>query len=506
MINPGLSFDFAKLTRRNFIDDELFKRLESLKVPPSPPAGDAAFLRRAWLDLTGEQPLPETIRRFLAGTDPDKRKKLIDELLAKPEFVLFWRIKLGDLLQISSARQGNGAYQYQAWVDDCLRKNRPWDQVVRTLLTSVGDPMDLEKGGPVNYALDAVEANVEAELTAQRFLGLRLRCAQCHDHPFDVWTQDAYFGLAAVFAKVERSGGGPMSARQTVKINPKGQIVHLRTKQPAEPRLLDGKAVKVAPTDDPRKALADWMIAADNPYFARAMSNWVWAQLFGKGLVDPPDDLSRANPAVHPEMLDALARHFVDSKFDLRGLIRTIASSEAYGLASGTVKGNERDTRLFSHHLPRPLTAHQMADALAQATDVPNRYPGVGNARRAIQVPDPMTASPILDTFGRCSRAVSCGSTSAPSLTLRQALLLIGGDAIESKVTNLNGYLANVLKLELEPEELVEHLYFRTVCRPPNPEELSHWTAELKHASSLREVAEDLFWALLNSREFAFNH
>jgi hypothetical protein len=505
VINPDLKFDFAKVNRRNFIDDELLKRLESLKVPPSPPSGDAAFLRRAWLDLTGEQPSPETIRRFIADTDKDKRKKLIDELLAKPEFVLFWRIKLGDLLQISSARQGNSSYQYQAWVDDCLRKNRPWDEVVRTLLTALGDPMDLEKGGPVSYALDAVEANAQAELTAQRFLGLRLRCAQCHDHPFDVWTQDAYFGLAAVFAKVERGGGGP-NGRTTVKINPKGEIVHLRTKKPAEPRLLDGKVVKTVGTDDPRKALADWMTAQDNPYFAKAMSNWVWAQLFGKGLVDPPDDLSRANPAVHPELLEALARHFVASKFDLRGLIRTIANSEAYGLASGTVPGNERDTRLFSHHLPRPLTAHQMADALAQATDVPNRYPGVDPTRRAIQVPDPMTASAILDTFGRCSRAVGCGSTSAPTLTLRQALLLIGGDAIETKVTSLNGYLASVLKLELEPEGLVENLYYRTVCRPPSAEELSHWTAELKHASSAREVTEDLFWALLNSREFAFNH
>ena len=208
VINPGLAFDFSKLKRRNFIDDELFKRLESLKVPPSPPAGDAAFLRRVSLDLTGEQPAPEEVRRFLADHDPDKRVKLIDRLLARPEFVAFWRIKLGDLLQISSARQGNGAYRYQAWIDRCLNKNEPWDEVVRTLLTAVGDPTDIETGGPVNYAMDAIEPNVQAELTAQRFLGLRIRCAQCHDHPFDVWTQDAYFGLASFFAKVQRGGGG----------------------------------------------------------------------------------------------------------------------------------------------------------------------------------------------------------------------------------------------------------------------------------------------------------
>ena len=413
--NPELAFDFSKVKRRNFIDDELMKRLESLKVPPSPPAGDAAFLRRVSLDLTGEQPAPEEIRRFLADQGPDKRVKLIDQLLAGPEFVAFWRIKLGDLLQISAARQNNGAYRYQAWIDQCLKKNEPWDEVVRALLTAVGDPTDIEKGGPVNYAMDAIEPNVQAELTAQRFLGLRIRCAQCHDHPFDVWTQDAYFGLASFFAKVQRGGAGgagAMMGRTNITINPKGQVVHLRTKLPVEPRLLDGKPVTVAANEDPRKSLAVWMTAADNPYFARAAANWVWSQLFGKGLVDPPDDMSRANPPVHPELLDALARHFVASKFNLRDLVRTIAVSETYGLSSATLPGNERDTRLFSHQLARPLTAHQMADALAQATDVANRFQGV--ARRVIDLPDPMAASPILDAFGRCPRTTGCASTPAP--------------------------------------------------------------------------------------------
>ena len=222
---------------------------------------------------------------------------------AKHEFVLFWRIKLGDLLQISTARQGNGAYRYQAWIERCLNENTPWDEVVRTLLTALGDPNDIETGGPVNYALDALEPNVQAELTAQRFLGLRIRCAQCHDHPFDVWTQDAYFGLAAFFAKVQRGGTGGAGddgpARRSRSI-PRARSMHLRTKQPAQPRLLDGKVVTVAADEDPRKALADWMTAPENPYFARAMANWVWAQLFGKGLADPPDDMSRSNPPVHP--------------------------------------------------------------------------------------------------------------------------------------------------------------------------------------------------------------
>jgi hypothetical protein len=507
VVNPDLKYDFAALPRRNVIDEELFKRLAALKVPPSPPASDAAFLRRVSLDLTGEQPAPAQIREFLKDKTPDKRAKLVDQLLARPEFVLFWRIKLGDMLQISPARQQNSAYRYQEWVDRCLSQNTPWNEVVTKLLTALGDPSDPDTGGPVNYALDAPDPTGAAEQTAQRFLGLRMRCAQCHDHPFDIWTQDDYYGLAAFFAKVQRGGMAPgaRAMRQTVSINPKGQVLHLRTKRPAEPRLLGGKVVKVADNADPRAELAGWMTAPDNPYFARAMVNWTWAQLFGKGLVDPPDDMSRANPPVHPELLEAVARHFVATKYDVRALIRTITTSAAYGLSSATAPGNERDTRFFSHQTPRPLTAHQMADALAQATDVPNVYGTLG-PRLAIRVFDPATPSQVLDAFGRCTRANLCAPVQTPPLSLRQALLLIGGDVIEAKVRHLNGYLASALKLELEPEELIENLYLRTVCRPPTPEELSRWTAELKQASSLPEAAEDLFWALLNSREFAFNH
>ena len=409
VVNPALELDFGRLPRRNFIDDELYKRLSSLKVPPSPPASDAAFLRRISLDLTGEQPTPEQIRLFLTDKDPDKRLSLVDRLLARPEFVLFWRIKLGDLLQISQGRQGNGAYRYQEWIDRCLSENTPWDVMVTKMLTALGDPNDPETGGPVNYAFDALEPNVQAEQTAQRFLGLRMRCAQCHDHPFDVWTQDDYFGLAAFFAKVQRGGmgNGAMMGRALLTVNPKGQVMHLRTKRPAQPRLPGGAVVTLAAADDPRSALARWMSAPDNPYFARATANWVWAQLFGKGLVDPPDDLSRSNPPVHPELLDALARHFVARKYDLRDLVRTIAKSHAYGASSETIPGNERDGRLFSHQTPRPLTAHQMADALAQATDVPNTFGTLG-ARLAIRITDPSVASVILDTFGRCPRTAGC--------------------------------------------------------------------------------------------------
>jgi hypothetical protein len=509
LINPDLSFDFASLPRNGVIDVELFKRLESLRVPPSPPASDAAFLRRVTLDMTGEQPDPDEIRKFLADADPDKRLKLVDKLLTSREFVLFWEIKLGDMLQINVGRIGNGAYYFETWIHAQLEKNTPWDKVVYEMLTALGDPTDKYKGGPINYALDGPDPKVKAEQAAQRFLGLRIRCAQCHDHPFDVWTQDDYFGLAAIFAKAEMNGPaqpGAMMGKPVVKVNPEGQVEHLRTKKPADPRLLDGTPVEVAKNEDPRKPFAEWMIKPENPYFARAMANWTWAQLFGKGIADPPDDLSRANPAVHPELLDALAKHFVEHHFDLRDLIRTIVTSQAYALSSATVPGNEHDTRLFSHQMPRPLTAHQMADAIANATDVPNRFLNRSRDTRAIEVNDPTVRSTILETFGRCARTNGCAAVSTPPLSLRQSLLLIGGDVIESKIASLNGYLANLLEFTTEPDAIVENLYLRTVCRPPTEDELKHWTTELKQASSLRDASEDLFWALLNSREFAFNH
>ncbi len=517
VINPDLKFDFAALPRRNLIDAELFKRLEALKVPPSPPADDSAFLRRVTLDLTGQQPRPDQIREYLKDEDPDKRAKLVDRLMAEKNFLRFWEIKLGDLLQISRAKFGSGGGPYEFWLRQRLAENAPWDAMVTQLLTSLGNPNDLREGGAINYALDGGDPKVQAELTAQRFLGLRFRCAQCHDHPFDVWTQDDYYGLAAFFAKVRRPGvpGQPgMMGSMEVGIDPKGFVEHLRTKQKAAPRVPGtATSVEVAAADDPRKALAAWMTAPDNPYFARAAANWAWAQFFGRGLSEPADDLGAANPPVHPELLDALAADFVAHKYDLRHLVRTIATSEAYAVGSAPVPGNENDRRLFSHHVPRPLTAHQLADALAQSTDRPDRYSLGGSGgggtvtRLAIEIPDPGTPSAVLDTFGRCPRTNGCTSVATPQLSLRQSLLLIGGGLIDDKVTHLQGYLTSLLDLPgIGTDEVVENLYLRTLCRAPTPEELSHWTAELKAASSLREAAEDLFWALLNSREFAFNH
>jgi hypothetical protein len=503
-INPDLAYDWASLPRSNPIDAALFARLERLNVPPSPPAADARFLRRASLDLTGQTPSPAAIRSFLADTDPDKRARLVDSLMDRPEFLRWWELKLGDLLQITSARQP-GAGFYREWLQTRLAANEPWDRAVRELLTATGDP-SRRGGGAANAAFDGVDGAERAEQVARRFLGLRFRCARCHDHPFDIWTQDDYFGLAAFFAPIRTDS--PVMGRSEVRIDPAITVTHLRTGRPATPRLPRGSAPEIAPGSDPRVAFAAWLTDPDNPYFARATANWAWARMFGRGLAEPADDLSAANRPVHPDVLDALARHFVASKFDLRDLIRTIATSEVYGLASTTVPGNESDTRLFSHHLPRPLDAYQMADALAAATDVPNLYANRARGTRAVEVFDPSSASPLLDTLGRCPRTTACGTGAAatPSIGLKSTLLLVGGDAIEGKVAHLNGYLSDLLDLEPEPGDVVENLYLRTLARPPTAEEKRFWSAELAAdgRDGLRAAAEDLFWSLLNAREFAF--
>lgn len=506
---PGPPAVDPDVSGQRWIDRPIIERLARLNIPVSPPASDAAFLRRVSLDLTGQTPEPDEIQAFLADPATDKRLRKIDELMGRREFVDFWVLKLGDLLQISRNRLGDGAGAYHRWLQTRLRENAGWDVLVRELLTALGDPLDPVEGGPVNYALDGATPAEQAELAARRFLGLRLRCAQCHDHPFDVWTQEDYYGLAAFFAWVERPSGGLAggSVRRRVVLNPGGAVTHPRTGQPVRPRFLDGTEALIPEGVDPRRILAEWMTSAEHLLVARAAVNWAWAQLFGRGLVDPPDDLSAANPPSHPDVLEALARQFAEQGFDLRWLIREIVRSDTYGRSSQPVPGNEWDDRLFSHHLPRPLTAHQLADALARATQVPHIFkPGQRIQPRAIEVFDPATPSMLLDAFGRCSRLETCSPIGAPEVSLNQALMLIGGDVVEGRVAHINGYLAHALEEEPEAGELVEFLYLRALCRPPTDAERSHWTRLLEAGSSRRDIAEDLFWALLNCREFAFNH
>ena len=387
------AFDFSKLKRRNFIDDELFKRLESLKVPPSPPASDAAFLRRVSLDLTGEQPSPDEVRRFLADTRPGQARQA-DRPAARKSTSSSGSGGSSWATCSRSARPGRvtGPIATRPGSIGCLNKNRPWDEVVRTLLTAVGDPNDIETGGPVNYAMDAIEPNVQAELTAQRFLGLRIRCAQCHDHPFDVWTQDAYYGLASFFAKVQRGGGGPgaMMGRATITINPEGQVVHLRTKKPVEPRLLDGKPVKVAAEGRPAQGAGRLDDAAGQPLFRAGHGQLGLGPALRQGTGRSARRHEPGQSAGPPRIARRPGASISSpAKFDLRDLIRTIAASETYGLSSATGAGQRaRHPALFAPTAPAPDGPPDgrragPGDRRAQS------FPGRGRRARAIDVPDP---------------------------------------------------------------------------------------------------------------------
>lgn len=500
---------FESLASDSFIDKAVARHLQTLNVLPSPLADDAAFLRRATLDLVGRLPEPVETRRFLKDTSPDKRQRAIAELFKDADFTKFWSLKFGDLLQISSARQGNSAPFYLLWLQDQLEKQAPWDKMVRELLTTRGDPSS-KASAAAAYSLENLDPIAASQLTAQRLLGIRLRCAQCHDHPFDVWTQTQSHQFAAFFAKVRPIAPNPgqMMGRTRIGYFPEGQVAHPRTQETLQPKVLSGNQPTISADTDPLPALADWVTSAENPFMARAFVNWLWAQFFATGLVDPVDDLSAANPPTHPELLNALGRRFIELKYQVRPMITEILESRVYQASSIPNAQNSRFARLNAFQSPRILSAQQLADALAQATGIPNRYPNKPTGTRAVEIQDPSTNSALLDTLGRCGRLEACVASSGGRATtsLRQSLLWISSDTVDGKVGAVSGYIRQMLDLEPEPDEIVENLFLRTVCRFPTDSEKKHWNEVIATAKNRPEIVEDLFWALLNTREFLFNH
>jgi len=500
--------DYHSLVSNSFIDSIVLDPLTTLNVAPSELADDATYLRRVTLDLVGRLPDPTEVRRFLKDESPDKRAKVVADLFKDADFTRFWSLKFGDLLQISSARQGTAAPFYLLWLQDQISRQEPWDKMVRTLLTTRGDPAT-QKEAAAAYSLENGDPVLASQLTAARLMGVRLRCAQCHDHPFDVWTQTQAHQFAAFFANVRPNVPmpGQMMNRPRVGYFPEGQVLHPRTQAKMEPKVLTGKQPDLKPGTDPLPALADWMTSPENPFFAKAFVNWLWSQFFATGLVTPVDDLSAANPPSNAKLLDALAKRFVELKYQVQPMIQEITASHTYQLSSQSNQGNRYSARLNAFQAPRPLTAQQQADALAQATGVPNRYANKPTGTRAVELQDPTAASVLLDTLGRCNRADACGTLPGGTpASLRQSLLWISSDTVDGKVGALSGYVRQLLDLEPAPEEIAENLYLRTLSRFPTDDEKEHWKKAIEAAPNRAEVVEDLFWALLNSREFLFNH
>ena len=498
-VRVGAPFQDAELKNvsfpaQNFIDEKVLTELKRLRIPPSPLADDAEFFRRVHLDVTGRLPEAGRVRAFLAEPPSTaKRARVIDELLASPAFVDFWTLKLADLLVINSKKMGDdGAKAYHGWLREQLAANAPFDRTVRTLLTASGDTT---QHGPANFFGVANDPRDLGEFVSQTFLGMRVACARCHNHPFDRWTMNDYHHFAAYFARTGHEGG-----RVVVRAN--GEVQHPKTGKDVLPRPLgdDGAAAETA--GDRRGALAAWMTSADNPMLARAVANRIWKALLGRGLIEPVDDVRATNPASNPALLDALADDFAKHGYDLRRLVRTIVASRTYQLSPVANEINRQDERFFSHAYLKPLTAQVLADAIAQVTGVPEQYAGYPEGTTAVQLRDSQVASYALDVFGRCPRTTGCENPAQFGGGLSQALHLINGRTV-------NARLGPAVKQQLagRPDRaVIEELYLRSLSRLPTEPESAHWSEALKASTAREEFLEDLLWALLNSREFAFNH
>ncbi len=513
---------FASAPRNNFIDDLVLRKLESLHIPPSPPCDDAEFIRRAYLDAAGILPTPGETTRFLADPAPDKRAKLIDALLERPEYVDAWAHKWSDLLLISTRRLPQPAVW--AFYEDVRRSvadDKPWDHFARHVLTASGSSLD---NGATNYFVIHKDVSDLSEATAVTFMGMSITCCRCHNHPLEKWTQDQYWSFANLFSRVGLKNGD-RPGEVFVQSLPDGEALHLRRGIAMPPTPLDGKPLPLDSTMDRRQYFADWLTAPDNPYFAKALVNRVWRNFMGRGLVEPEDDLRQTNPPTNPELFDALAKDFIDHKYDVKYLIRRVMNSAAYQRSSKATAGNESDDRFYSHYIVRRLPAEVMLDAYSQVTDVATPFTKLDSAAgdsttdyngyplgtRALQLPDSLVASRFLEAFGRPERVAVCSCERQDDSSVGQALHVNNGQTLNDKLRDPKGRVAAWLKENVSDDEAVRRLYLLALSREPTAAEAKKFHNLLAESAAdgkttRAEALEDLFWAVLASKEFVFNH
>jgi hypothetical protein len=506
VVPKGLAFTFPQVEERNYIDTLIDAKLKKLRIAPSGPCTDEEFLRRSTLDITGMLPSVEEHARFLADKDPQKRAKLVDELLARPEFVDMWVMKWAELLQIRSGNDTGQQISYKAalvyfnWLRDQLTQNVPVNELVRKLIASNGGSFQDPEAGFYQFEYDPLKL---AEDTAQAFLGVQIKCAQCHNHPFDRWTMNDYRGFVAFFTQIGRKKGEDI--RETIVFDRhQGQSVNPITKQVIPPKFLGGDQPPQT-FEDRRQQLADWLADPNNPYFARHFSNIVWAQFFGRGIIEPVDDVRVSNPAANPQLLDALAQHLVDYKYDFRKLIRDICMSRTYQTSSQSNATNEMDVRNFSHSGIRRLRAEVLLDCISQATGTKNKFRGLPLGAHAVQIADGTTTSYFLRTFGRATRTTPCSCEVSIEPNLSQALHLINGTTVEGKIVK-GGVVQRLVDMKQDDKTILANLYLRTLSREPTDAEMKTLLPLLADANTRQKTFEDVFWALLNSKEFMFNH
>lgn len=503
VIPKGLDFDFPESTGNTWIDDLVDTKLRSLRISPSAVCDDEVFLRRVTLDLTGLLPTAAERDVFLADSAPDKRLKIIHKLLDRKEFVDLWVMKWAEILQIRS--QGNdvspkGALLYHQWLDHRISANQPIDQMVRDLLVASGGTFD---NPPTNYFQLERNTLKLTENIAQAFLGMRIQCAQCHNHPFDRWTMDDYYGFAAFFPQLQRKRAE--DPRETIVFDSGGGAVkHPVSGKNVEPKFLGGEVPRVK-TEDRRLALADWVVDPENPFFAKRIVNLVWAHFLGRGIVHEPDDFRISNPPVNGPLLDELASRFVSSGWDFRGLVRDITSSKTYQRSCDPNASNRLDTTNFSHAAVRRIRAEVLLDVLAQATETTNKFPGLPEGARAVQVADGRTTTYFLTTFGRATREDVCSCAVSMDPSLSQALHLLNGDVANNRIRQGN-LIGRWIDEGLTDSQIIDRLIIRCYGRRAIERERVELVADLQGKADRKLALEDVFWALLNSPEFIFNH
>ncbi len=498
---------YASLPRQNFIDDAVWKKLERLGMTPSGPAQDSTLVRRAFIDVIGRLPTPVETRAYLADTTSDKLEQLAARLLERPEYGDHWAGKWVDLLRPNPYRVGiKAVFNLDAWIRESFRANKPYDQFVREVVTAQGSTFERS---PAAIFRDRRSPEEIAPMLSQLFLGIRLECAKCHHHPFEVYGQDDFFSLAAYFGRVGYKGTGlspPISGSEEIVFTaPSGSVKHPLSGVVLPPRPLFGKAPPVESFSDPREALAEWMLASDNPYFGRAIVNRVWADLMSTGIVEPVDDLRATNPPSNPELLEALAQDFRAHGCDLKHLIRTIISSYVYRLSSLPSSRNAMDTRNYSRHYRQRLRAEVVVDAISDITGAQESFSGMPPGSRAQEIWTHRTESISLDTFGRPdpNQDPPCQRTTDTSLV--QALHLMNSGRFHEKVTGDSSRAARLAASERTPKEIVEEIYLLVYSRfPSEAEDAVARRLFEEPAATRRKACEDLFWALLNTPEFVF--
>jgi hypothetical protein len=503
VLNPKPGFVWKTLPQHNYIDRLVDAKLERVKIQPSAPADDATFLRRLSLDLTGRLPSPETVRVFIADRSRSKRTKMIDALIASPEYVDHWAVKWGDLLQSSRKYLGEkGAYEFQHWIREAIASNRPYDVMVRELLTARGSSYD---NPAANYFRVTRDAKPAMEKTTQVFLGVRMVCAQCHDHPFERWTQNQYYEMSAFFSAVGIRAGFEVGEEIVFDARSDYEMKHPKDGRVVKPQFMVASHAAPVPDGPQRRdALAAWLTSKENPFFARAIANRMWSYFLGKGIIDPVDDMRASNPPSNPALLDALTNDFVTHGFDLRYLMRTIVSSRTYQASIVTNEWNATDRDNFSHAIPRRLSAEELMDAVASAAGVRPRFPDVPEDTAASQLVDPhIGREGFLDVFGRPARESSCECERRSDFSLPQALNLVNGRTISDAVADPKGRVATLVLSGRSDEAIVDELYLAALSRLPTQQERQRAITYLSGTGKASRV-QDLLWALVNSKAFLY--